>query len=68
MEHAQRVYLSKTLTKVEKCLNPYFNGTCSKRLKNSSWRIASGLNPYFNGTCSKRAQERVKKMENITGS
>ena len=36
-------------------LNPYFNGTCSKRtwdnLLASDWGYS--LNPYFNGTCSK---------------
>ena len=43
------------------CLNPYFNGTCSKRaplLKGLLWQDA-GLNPYFNGTCSKRSQYGV---------
>ena len=35
-------------------LNPYFNGTCSKRDKNATREFeASRLNPYFNGTCSK---------------
>ena len=37
-------------------LNPYFNGTCSKRTgKTSKQRVTTNrLNPYFNGTCSKR--------------
>ena len=36
-------------------LNPYFNGTCSKRWMNlTNWsKVVNGLNPYFNGTCSK---------------
>ena len=38
------------------CLNPYFNGTCSKRFTNiKATRNGESLNPYFNGTCSKRA-------------
>ena len=38
-------------------LNPYFNGTCSKRNMhlNGPSPYMMGLNPYFNGTCSKRA-------------
>ena len=36
------------------CLNPYFNGTCSKSPINMDERPHRGLNPYFNGTCSKR--------------
>ena len=37
-------------------LNPYFNGTCSKRiiLSPKIRSTATRLNPYFNGTCSKR--------------
>ena len=37
-------------------LNPYFNGTCSKRdYVGIRYCTKSGsLNPYFNGTCSKR--------------
>ena len=56
MEHAQRdLYTTDGKRISQQSLNPYFNGTCSKRR-----RIASGafltesLNPYFNGTCSKR--------------
>ena len=58
MEHAQRV--GTTLYRyicTSHGLNPYFNGTCSKRMEKVNmkpievWR----LNPYFNGTCSKRA-------------
>ena len=37
-------------------LNPYFNGTCSKRGKHHVVVLnIESLNPYFNGTCSKRA-------------
>ena len=37
-------------------LNPYFNGTCSKREINVSFgNNTVSLDPYFNGTCSKRA-------------
>ena len=33
MEHAQRDKMKKTNMKpIEVCLNPYFNGTCSKSL------------------------------------
>ena len=54
MEHAQRergFFVPQTLF----CLNPYFNGTCSKRRKRVRlvFSALSGLNPYFNGTCSK---------------
>ena len=37
-------------------LNPYFNGTCSKRKLAPCVNHDTGecLNPYFNGTCSKR--------------
>ena len=31
MEHAQRDFTNIKLKKMEQCLNPYFNGTCSKR-------------------------------------
>ena len=35
-------------------LNPYFNGTCSKRgVFVMHIYIIKDLNPYFNGTCSK---------------
>ena len=55
MEHAQRVWLSNAEAQRYLGLNPYFNGTCSKR-KNlgSKEEQNSCLNPYFNGTCSKR--------------
>ena len=47
----------------EWCLNPYFNGTCSKRVVTTDTTIKAGrLNPYFNGTCSKRHN----KMEKTT--
>ena len=32
MEHAQRVYSNMKNQEVISSLNPYFNGTCSKRL------------------------------------
>ena len=31
MEHAQRAFTNKSEKEMEKSLNPYFNGTCSKR-------------------------------------
>ena len=46
-------------------LNPYFNGTCSKRFKPILEMIQfenSGLNPYFNGTCSKSYVESLLKL------
>ena len=55
MEHAQRANMKPVeVWRIGIRLNPYFNGTCSKRIiiyirKN---RLSS-LNPYFNGTCSK---------------
>ena len=55
MEHAQRVKTLFYLRVSTWCLNPYFNGTCSKRswcAKHTSNALC--LNPYFNGTCSKR--------------
>ena len=57
MEHAQRVSGYNLLSKILNSLNPYFNGTCSKRnaLKAALSNTEEGLNPYFNGTCSKRA-------------
>ena len=54
MEHAQRVVVSMK-DSYSRCLNPYFNGTCSKSVDDNFKDIYdSGLNPYFNGTCSKR--------------
>ena len=54
MEHAQRV-LRETLKGSLCCLNPYFNGTCSKSALNPLCLTRKeSLNPYFNGTCSKR--------------
>ena len=32
MEHAQREEIKKNIAECNKCLNPYFNGTCSKRV------------------------------------
>ena len=54
MEHAQRVTKDK-ITVMVQGLNPYFNGTCSKRRRKGriSGCIPERLNPYFNGTCSK---------------
>ena len=45
-----------------RCLNPYFNGTCSKRniMKQTSTMNVVSLNPYFNGTCSKSKMERLE--------
>ena len=55
MEHAQReeIYLMECFT-ICNSLNPYFNGTCSKRsIKMAYTTRTNSLNPYFNGTCSK---------------
>ena len=54
MEHAQRSVENDT-TDDNKCLNPYFNGTCSKIVVSVWTKDAHmlSLNPYFNGTCSK---------------
>ena len=48
--------INKKITALNICLNPYFNGTCSKRRFGASvYKMApNSLNPYFNGTCSKR--------------
>ena len=55
MEHAQRSVENDT-TDDNKCLNPYFNGTCSKIINRSPISyLQHSLNPYFNGTCSKMA-------------
>ena len=57
MEHAQRDFWQGEDNAFEKSgLNPYFNGTCSKRDKDETDRSLARrcLNPYFNGTCSKR--------------
>ena len=58
MEHAQRVGQKKAFIKKKfLCLNPYFNGTCSKRSVTVKQKIKlSCLNPYFNGTCSKSSK------------
>ena len=57
MEHAQRVEFNDVKDFLYTCLNPYFNGTCSKsNMKNARGVLLSGLNPYFNGTCSKSAR------------
>ena len=64
MEHAQRVTdIGQSHQRFSSCLNPYFNGTCSKssRFVVISMKDAySRLNPYFNGTCSKRGRKRVR--------
>ena len=54
MEHAQRDGILFKDDPTAASLNPYFNGTCSKRTsKVITARLEQGLNPYFNGTCSK---------------
>ena len=55
MEHAQRVTSIIQGRDLSVCLNPYFNGTCSKRhvVRVAKMVVKSSLNPYFNGTCSK---------------
>ena len=67
MEHAQRVSHSVNQRKrTEKSLNPYFNGTCSKRYESYREYILTydSLNPYFNGTCSKSVAE-VHEIEKV---
>ena len=57
MEHAQRDVLCVRSMLLVSCLNPYFNGTCSKRPSTKTrlhMILTRSLNPYFNGTCSKR--------------
>ena len=57
MEHAQRGSPDfKSIDEIWAGLNPYFNGTCSKRLAELAkvGTTCKSLNPYFNGTCSKR--------------
>ena len=59
MEHAQRATRFVTVWKLHFCLNPYFNGTCSKSLDLDEWFefYTLCLNPYFNGTCSKSMEK-----------
>ena len=59
MEHAQRDLVKAHMRSLmPKRLNPYFNGTCSKRCISVAevHEIEKCLNPYFNGTCSKRVR------------
>ena len=44
-------------------LNPYFNGTCSKRQMTIRFCrfVLNSLNPYFNGTCSKSFYVKLTK-------
>ena len=56
MEHAQGDVLCVRSMLLVSCLNPYFNGTCSKRPSTKTrlhMILTRSLNPYFNGTCSK---------------
>ena len=56
MEHALGGSTQKTLQKCTLGLNPYCNGTCSRRCYGShpGTNIEKiGLNPYCNGTCSR---------------
>ena len=54
MEYAQRAVNARH-AKLKQCLNPYFNGTCSKSDEDNVLPSCfDSLNPYFNGTCSKR--------------
>ena len=68
MEHAQRGYIHPCNRKAAECLNPYFNGTCSKSacLGESIKLSQDSLNPYFNGTCSKRLRVRKMSMQTNT--
>ena len=63
MEHAQRVVVSMK-DSYSRCLNPYFNGTCSKRATEGRKRVrlVFCLNPYFNGTCSKSVDDNFKDI------
>ena len=67
MEHAQRVdeRNDKTLGVVGS-LNPYFNGTCSKRktIRGVLRAPRTCLNPYFNGTCSKSTRKSCGQKHN----
>ena len=62
MEHAQRDVLCVRSMLLVSCLNPYFNGTCSKRPSTKTrlhMILTRSLNPYFNGTCSKSSDCRA---------
>ena len=65
MEHAQRAkgIPERPMFSVV-CLNPYFNGTCSKS-RGLAFNLSNHgrLNPYFNGTCSKRNRTTMKLSE-----
>ena len=69
MEHAQRVCANIVLAPHCTGLNPYFNGTCSKRNLTPRWKDEKelGLNPYFNGTCSKSSLhcQRTTKQRKV---
>ena len=70
MEHAQRDLVKAHMRSLmPKRLNPYFNGTCSKRCISVAevHEIEKCLNPYFNGTCSKRTiMIKVKDLKSLS--
>ena len=68
MEHAQRVEQFEGRILEPSCLNPYFNGTCSKStasMDEFNKLVEDGLNPYFNGTCSKRTQQQQQPNKQL---
>ena len=69
MEHAQReIWKNWQKSRLSPCLNPYFNGTCSKSVGASdNTATALGLNPYFNGTCSKSENEATQFTHMLNG-
>ena len=55
MEHALGGVREGNLYKITVRLNPYCNGTCSRRkYNNPDIKKTMCLNPYCNGTCSRR--------------
>ena len=68
MEHALRAssWTAKGLAAV-RGLNPYCNGTCSKRAPRRRVVVddTEGLNPYCNGTCSKRDLEMLLSWSEV---
>ena len=64
MEHALRAKRVNLEAGEEVSLNPYCNGTCSKRDWNTpSMNFNNCLNPYCNGTCSKRCRTLTPKTK-----
>ena len=58
MEHALGEGNTNIISMPVGGLNPYCNGTCSRRCQKLTWQMKNfGLNPYCNGTCSRRLLE-----------